>query len=105
MSNFVKSWIVKYPVKLGLALQNFGHYLMGISAVSYISGNHATVMEVAIIVGFFMVGIGQFISTLFTNGRSVDIAAPVVAQTTVQTTLQSAKSVDIPLKTEVTATP
>jgi hypothetical protein len=52
-----------------------------------------------------MGGIGQFISTLFTNGRSVDIAAPVVAQTTVQTTLQSAKSVDIPLKTEVTATP
>lgn len=101
----MKAWIVKYPVKLGLALQNFGHYLMGISAVSYISGNHATVMEVAIIIGFFMGGIGQFISTLFTNGRSVDIAAPVIAQTTVQTTLQSAKPVDIPLKTEVTATP
>jgi hypothetical protein len=102
MIKFVKTWVLKYPVKLGLALQNFGHYLMGISAVSYISGNHATVMEVAIIVGFFMGGVGQFISTLFTNGRSVDIAAPVIAETTVQTTLKSAgaKIVDAPEKTE-----
>lgn len=100
MINFVKTWIIKYPIKLGLALQSLGHYLMGISAVSYISGNHAAIVEVCIIVGFFIGALGQFVSTLFTNGRSIDIAAPVIAQTTVQTTLQTVKPVDASEKTE-----
>jgi hypothetical protein len=103
MIQFVKAWIIKYPIKLGLALQSLGHYLMGISAVSYISGNHAKVMEMCIIAGFFIGAFGQFISTLFTNGRTVDLPAPVIAKTVVQTTLDTVKPVDIPLKTEVTA--
>lgn len=104
-----KSWIARYPVKLGLALQTTGHYLMGIGAVASISGSHTKLVEFCVIIGFFVGGIGQFIATLFTNGKAIEfpISTSVQAHTTVDTVLQaaSAKPLDGTSKTAQTTTP
>lgn len=105
----LKAWIARYPVKLGLALQTSGHYLMGIGAVASISGTHTTLVEFCVIIGFFIGGAGQFIATLFTNGRSVEfpLSTSVQAHTTVDTVLQAApaKPLDGAGKTAQTSTP
>jgi hypothetical protein len=104
MINTMRAWIAKYPVKLGMALQWFGTYLMGAGSIFAVgSVQHHWWVGPTIVLGFFLSGFGGFIALLFTNGRSVEIQSPVIAQTMVQTTLQSVKPVDIPMKTEVTA--
>jgi hypothetical protein len=68
------AWVARYPVKLGMALQWFGSYLMGAGAIFQVGSDvkHWWVGP-TIIVGFFICGCGGFIALLFTNGKAIDV--------------------------------
>lgn len=105
------TWIARYPVKLGMALQWFGSYLMGAGAIFQAgSSSQHWWIGPTIIGGFFITGVGGFIALLFTNGKAIEfppLPSTIQAQTTVQTTLQAAppKAVDATIKTEQAASP